>query len=586
MNEAFVQQSTTGRWLRFDSPQQIMETHLPEDILPMLREIECLVEKNNWYAVGFVSYEAASGFDSALRVRTHAAVPDSLPLLYFALYNAPEILPTFQCLSAIRAEVAETTNPPDIWVPSMDRATYGLAIDAIRKHIAQGDTYQVNYTWRLRRQFTGEPRRWFEEMVGSQCAQHAAYLDTGRFIILSVSPELFFSLNDRRLITRPMKGTAARAPAPVTDTARAAALRESVKDRAENVMIVDMMRNDLSRIATLGSVQVSRLFAIEQYPTVWQMTSTVEATTDHPVSAILRALFPAASVTGAPKANTMRIIADLETTPRGLYTGAIGIIAPGHRAEFNVAIRTVVLDHATGVAEYGVGGGIVWDSETGAEYAECLTKAQVLWTRRPRFALLETLLWTPLNGFSLLEEHLERISGSADYFGYPLDLGKMRQALSDLAAGFPSSPQRVRLRLDEDGMIRTESTLLGEGTSEVSLTLAASAIDSSNPFFYHKTTHRAEYERARRESPKGADVLLWNERGEITETTIANVVVELDGKRITPPVTAGLLAGTYRRRLLEEGAIREETIQRTDLPRASALWVINSVRGWRRAVLV
>jgi len=583
MNEAFLQQSSTGLWLCFDTPLRIIEARVPNDVLPALREVERLVEENSWYAVGFVTYEAAPGFDNALRTQTCNAVEQYLPLLRFALYATPEILPTSKLFPAI--EKATVVSAPDAWLPSVDLFAYSAAIDTIHEHLARGNTYQVNYTWRLRGQLTGDPQCWFGEMVRAQSSRHAAYLDIGKFVILSASPELFFSLDGRRLITRPMKGTAARASDSDTDIARATALRASAKDRAENVMIVDMMRNDLGRIADLGSVQVSRLFAIEQYSTVWQMTSTVEAVTDHSVSEIFRALFPAASVTGAPKANTMGLIADLETTPRGLYTGAVGFIAPGRRAEFNVAIRTVVLDRTTSIAEYGVGGGIVWDSETGSEYAECLAKAQVLWVRRPRFSLLETLLWTSTDGFSLLEEHLERISKSASYFGYPVSLEEMRQALIEISLCFFYSSQRVRLLLDEDGIIRTESTPLDQCSEKVSLVLATTAIDSSDPFFYHKTTHRADYERFRRESPGGDDVLLWNEYGEITETTIANVVVEFDGERITPPITAGLLAGTYRRRLLAEGTIREETIKLTDLARANSLWVINSVRGWRRASL-
>ncbi|CAK0775024.1 para-aminobenzoate synthetase / 4-amino-4-deoxychorismate lyase [Gammaproteobacteria bacterium] len=586
MNEAFIQQSSTGLWLSFDTPFRVIEAWIPGEILPALQEVERLVEENTWYAVGFVTYEAAPEFDRAFRTRVCDVISEqSLPLLRFALYAAPEILPASQLFPVTRNDEAVPVTALNAWLPSVDHVAYCAAIDTIHGHIARGDTYQVNYTWRLRGQLAGDARHWFGEMVRVQSARHGAYLDIGQFVVLSASPELFFSLDGRRLITRPMKGTAARAPDLATDQARASALRTSAKERAENVMIVDMMRNDLSRIADLGSVQVARLFAIEQYATVWQMTSTVEALTDHSVTEIFRALFPAASVTGAPKVYTMGLIADLETTPRGLYTGAIGFIAPGRRAEFNVAIRTVVLNRASGVAEYGVGGGIVWDSETTSEYAECLTKAQVLWVRRPRFSLLETLLWTPTDGFSLLEEHLARISGSASYFGYPIDLEGMRRILTESAAGFSPSPQRVRLLLDEDGTMRTESIVLDPCLAQVSLVLATTAINSSDPFFYHKTTHRAGYERARRECPGGEDVLLWNERGEITETTIANVVVDLDGEWVTPPITAGLLAGTYRRKLLEEGTIREKTIKLTDLTRANGLWVINSVRGQRRASL-
>ncbi|CAK0752377.1 para-aminobenzoate synthetase / 4-amino-4-deoxychorismate lyase [Gammaproteobacteria bacterium] len=616
MGEALLQQSATGLWLYFQTPLHIIEARAPDDVLPALREIEYLVQQN-YHAVGFVSYEAAPGFDNALQVRKPTA--SDPPLLYFTLYAAPEVLPaskTFldfykddECdlvaepeylnrftgdalsLPGMNARAApaildEMVNMPESWLPSVDRNAYGIAIDTIRRRIAAGDTYQVNYTWRLIKKFTADPKAWFKKMVSAQCSRHAAYLDIGQFVILSVSPELFFTLNGRRLITRPMKGTAARAPEPFMDTARAVALRQSIKNRAENLMIVDMMRNDLGRITVPGSVQVSRLFEIEQYPTVWQMTSTVETLTDYSIPEIFRALFPAASVTGAPKVNTMKIIADLETTPRGLYTGAIGFIAPGRRAEFNVAIRTVVVNRVTESAQYGVGSGIVWDSGSEDEYAECLAKTRVLWETQPRFSLLETLLWTPTTGFFLLNEHIERIVGSANYFGYRADPVKMCLALDEISRRFSNIPQRVRLLLDQEGTIHTEATVLEEYTTDAVITLAEMAINSSNPFFYHKTTHRVEYERACCACPKGTDVLLWNERGEITETTTANVVVEFDNERVTPPVSAGLLAGTYRRTLLEKGEIREKTIKVSDLSRAKTLWVINSLRGWRHATIL
>ncbi len=584
MNEALLQQSLGNSWLRFNNPLAVIETFNTSDVLPALQEIERLVAEKTWYAVGFVAYEAAPGFDSTFCVRGSDS-PRTLPLLSFALYPAPEILPSSRLFPPQPMGRGGTIDTQEAWSPSIDRATYDRAIDTIRAHIMQGNTYQVNYTWRLRKQFTGDPRHWFEEMIRMQCAHHAAYLDWGQFSILSASPELFFSLDGQRLVTKPMKGTATRAPSFATDNLRAKELQASTKNRAENVMIVDMMRNDTSRIAVPGSVRVSRLFALEKYPTVWQMTSTVEATTNSSVSAIFRALFPSASITGAPKINTMKLIANLETTPRGLYTGAIGFIAPGRRAQFNVAIRTAVIDRTTSIAEYGVGGGIVWDSEARSEYAECLAKAQVLWGKRPRFSLLETLLWTPSEQFLLLEGHIERLVASAQYFSYPIDPKQVRDALCKAADQLPSLPHRVRLLLDEDGGIHTESALLEELPREVSLVIAATTIDSTDPFYYHKTTHREGYERARRAALGGEDVLLWNERGEITETTRANVVIELDGERVTPPVSAGLLAGTYRQKLLEQGIIREKTVTLTDLSRRTALWVINSVRGERPATL-
>ena len=583
MNEAILQDNNC--WLYFTQPHRIIQTNIHAEVFPTLQEIERLVEKDHCYAVGFITYDAAPGFDWALPVRLENNCAFQVPLLYFALYSAPIILPHLpspNCSSHGR----ETTAFPRKWSPSISPEIYYRALVTIRDHIERGDTYQVNYTWRLRSQFTGAPRVWFHDMVAAQEPRYAAYLDLGNFVILSVSPELFFARDGVQLITRPMKGTIARAPDVITDKIQAERLFTSNKDRAENIMIVDMMRNDLSRIAQLGSVKVANLFSIEKYPNVWHMTSTIHAQTDAPLAEIFRALFPAASVTGAPKVKTMEIISRLESDPRGIYTGAIGFIAPERRAEFNVAIRTIILNCATGAAQYGVGGGIVWDSNSAAEYAECLSKARVLWTPRPNFELFETFLWTPTAGFFLLAEHLQRLIESANYFSYPIEQKSLVQTLHDLSRQFPFHPQRVRLFITQTGAIRTDFSPYQKISGKITLGLARSPIDISDPFFYHKTTHRRHYEQARQELPNAMDVILWNEREEITETTIANIVVELDGELITPPQSSGLLAGTYRRKLLSAQIIREKTITLAELKRAPRLWIINSLRKWQAARLV
>ncbi|MBN1558285.1 MAG: aminodeoxychorismate synthase component I [Lentisphaerae bacterium] len=352
-------------WRRFDNPVEVVAAHRPQDVWPVLQRADAAAA-DGLHAVGFVAYEAAPGLDAALTA--HAACP--LPLVWFGFYRAPA--------PARPPEAAADARAAGPWTPSVTRPAYRRAIASIKGLLRQGDTYQVNYTFRLRAPYAGPPEALFARLAANQRARHAAYIETDAFAVCSASPELFFKLDGDRLESRPMKGTAPRGATPAADRAQARSLRASAKNRAENVMIVDMLRNDMGRIARPGSVTAGPLFTVEAYPTVWQMTSTVRSRTDAPVSGILRALFPCASVTGAPKVRTMQIIQSLEPDPRGVYTGCLGVVSPGRRAEFSVAIRTACVDRAAGRAEYGVGGGIVWDSRADAEYAECADKARVL----------------------------------------------------------------------------------------------------------------------------------------------------------------------------------------------------------------
>ena len=557
-----------ARWLRFSSPVEVAVARTHGEVMPALRRIEEAVGKG-CYAAGFVAYEAAPAFDSTLAVKPSLG---SLPLLWFGLYEQAVVLPLEQ------SDFSATCLPP-AWTPSVSPATYRAAIARIKELIAQGDTYQVNYTWRLRSPFRDSPWALFRELYRIQEVPYAAYMDIGDHVFCSVSPELFFSLDGCRIATRPMKGTASRGLSWDDDEDRRLDLRRSSKNRAENLMIVDMMRNDLGRIARTGSVRVPRLFEVERYRTLFQMTSTVCALTDAPIGEIFRALFPSPSVTGAPKVRTMQIIAGLEDSPRGVYTGAMGFFAPDRKAQFNVSIRTVHVDRAAGSAEYGTGGGITWDSVDDEEHEECCTKGLVLTGRMPPFELLETLLWKPVRGYSLLSKHLDRLSQSAQYFGFPFDDAAIRRRLEAATLAFDRLPQRVRLLLDAGGNIRVESQSMDPGRRTWKVTLAQRPVDSGSCFLYHKTTNRAVYEQARADFPQHDDVILWNEKGEVTESCVANVLVRIRGAWITPPVLCGLLAGVYRRRLLERGLIREGVVRIDELKSAERLCLINSVRG-------
>lgn len=571
-NQVVIQDGQGQHWLRFRQPVDIVSVMSLDQVVPSLQKIDRAVNEQGLYAAGYIGYEASPAFDSAFKVRS----PGTAPLLWFGLYRSPEAI---ELPAVIRHyELGE-------WQPSVSQEGYSQAIARVKALIAEGRTYQVNYTYRLSSAFRGSPWGLFLDLVESQEARFSAFLDTGRLVICSASPELFFELNGDELLSRPMKGTAERGRTLAEDMELSEWLRGSEKNRAENVMIVDMIRNDMGRVSRVGSVCVPRLFDVERYPTVWQMTSTVRSRTDASFPEIILSLFPCASVTGAPKVSTMGIIADLETKPRGVYAGCIGYFGPGRRAQFNVAIRTAVIDKIQGRVEYGVGGGIVWDSETDEEYLECQTKARILAARRPKFQLLESILWSPGEGYFLLDYHLRRLVESGDYFGFPVDVVEIKERLGAVSRSFPRLSMKVRVIVHRDGRTECEAVAI-DYHEPVLLGLAADPISSDDVFLFHKTTNRVIYERALSERSECDDVLLWNERGEITETTTANVVVELKGEIVTPPVECGLLPGTYRESLLSKGIISERIVTLDELELCDTIAVINSVRKWRQATLV
>lgn len=576
MNHVVLYDTETKQWVNFRDPVEIVHAHDTNEVLSALSHIEEKIDKQGLRAAGFISYEAALAFDPAFKV-----VPAvDFPLLWFGLYHPPEPVDLSRVERKIKFSLGE-------WQPNITRDEYAVAVQRIRQYIAEGDIYQVNYSFRLKADFSGDPWGLFLKLARSQQSLHAAFVETDRFAICSASPELFFSLNGNVLSSRPMKGTACRGLTFADDKELGEWLQASEKNRSENVMIVDMVRNDIGRVAEHSSITVPKLFQVERYPTVWQMTSTVTGRTDKPVSAILSALFPCASITGAPKIRSTEIIAELESLPRKLYTGCIGTIAPKRKAQFNVAIRTVLVDKKKGEAEYGVGGGIVWGSTVDDEYNECLNKAKVLTEDRPAFSLLETMLWTPDEEYVLIDRHLRRLKNSAEYFGYPCNIKEVQKMLEDVAGKFPSVPQKVRLLVSEDGTMKVEHSAAVSGDARtIQVRLASTPVDSGNVFLYHKTNHRVVYDHARAECSACDDVLLWNGQGEITESTLANIVVETEQGFITPPVECGLLAGTFRELLLEQGKIREAKITIKELKQSKAFYLVNSVRQWQRASLI
>ena len=574
INGVVIHNAAQQCWLYFCNPRRIISAYRIEKVIPALNLIEKTVNKHGLYAAGFIAYEAAPAFDPALVVNRNG----SFPLIWFGIYSQAEQL---RFPTARKCCPDQSLDQSLRWRASLTRNAYHNAIAKIKKNIEKGDTYQVNFTYRLTSPFIGDPLAYFIELVKAQNARYGAFVNTEEWSICSASPELFFYLDGNKLSSRPMKGTASRGLTLRDDIKQAKWLHHSEKNKAENIMIVDMVRSDMGRIAYTGSVQVDSLFAIEKYPTLWQMTSTVIAETKAGLSEILRALFPPASITGAPKSRTMQIIAELETGSRRIYTGSIGVVSPDRKAQFNVAIRTVLIDKIKGQAEYGVGGGIVWDSTETIEFEESQTKAKILTTERsPDFSLLETILWTPENGYYLLQQHLARLKDSAIYFSFSADIDAIRDKLLSLTRAFPRTAHKVRLLVAKDGRITCKPEAFRHSIVKhiQRVCLAKSPIDSSNLFLYHKTTNRLVYDQALAACPGYDDVILWNEKGEVTESCIANIVVELDGKLYTPPVQCGLLAGTFRACLIEQDKVREKVIRLKDFARSPHIYLINSVR--------
>ena len=560
-NNEVVLRDSSGEWLYFRSPQKVLCARSRQDVAAVLDE----ASKWRGWSAGYVSYEAAPAFDSSL-----PAKESDIPLVWFGLFDAPE----------------KVTLPADVsvkscdWKFDVDKSVYALRIRKIKDYIREGETYQVNYTVRLNAEVSDAWRFFLGNM--SQ-AEFSAFIQTDELSVCSSSPELFFELDGHSITCCPMKGTARNSDF----------LAESVKDKAENIMIVDMMRNDLGHICEPGSIIADPLFSVQPYERIWQMTSTVKGETSASIPEIFAALFPCASITGAPKRRTMQIIDELEDSPRGVYCGAIGYIAPERKSRFSVAIRTAQVKHTTREAVYGVGGGIVWDSQVESEWDECALKAEILGAVVERassdlseglvnmpddFQLLETMLYD--NGIAYLEEHIDRLAHSAQELGFQLNLLELKTKLYAI----DGERQRLRLLLNRDGEISLESYPFPEQKEPVrTLAFSKEPVDSDNPFLYHKTTRREIYNNARASVPTADDVILWNERGEVTESTIANIVVEIDGKLCTPPVKCGLLPGTMRAALLKKGEISERIVTIDDLRNSPRIFLVNSLRGWMPA---
>jgi para-aminobenzoate synthetase/4-amino-4-deoxychorismate lyase len=560
--------------------------------------------RRGYFLAGWLAYECGYLLEPALRDRqwpeTDRIIAD------FGVFQEPVLVDHLDGGAALPAGFAGCPQQPaeqDYGLAnlrfSIEKEEYLRAIAAIRSYIAAGDTYQVNYTLKLLFDFSGSPAALYQALRRNQSVGYGAFLSNGGQRILSFSPELFFRKQGNLCTVRPMKGTMPRGRTTAEDRSLRRKLQTDSKNRSENVMIVDLLRNDLGRLATPGSMRVPALFEVETYETLHQMTSTItgELPAGLRLIDLFKALFPCGSVTGAPKIRTMEIIRELEHGPRGVYTGAIGYLAPSGDAVFNVPIRTIVLAGDRG--EMGIGSGIVHDSAAEQEWEECRLKAAFLTRPSRDFQLIETLLWQEGKGYWLPEEHLARLADSADYFGFAFDREKAGRELVRLEETFAgeSGNRRVRLLLAKDGTMTGSATpceaprTLADAPAEPlpQVLLSAARTDARDPFLYHKTTRRDLYDREREKAVRDGyyEVLFANVRGEVTEGAISTLFIRKDGIFYTPPLQCGLLPGIFRAHFLARppGPVIEKILYPADLAAADAVYVANSVRGMVRVRL-
>ncbi len=574
-----------GPALLFAAPAEIVSAAGIADVSAALARIEAGLARG-LHAAGFFAYELGYAFELRLAGRIPAG--RSLPLLWFGLFEAPRSVNA----SALDRLFAGRGAPPPLEALEFGLGEQGHA-ESVRRvldYLHAGDAYQVNLTFPIRFRYRGDPLSLYGALRASQPVAHGGIVAMEGATILSVSPELFIETVAGRAVTRPMKGTAPRGADAAADEAAKAALRADPKQRAENLMIVDLLRNDLGRVSELGSVEVPALFSVESYPGFHTLTSTVTSRLQRglSLSGLVQAMFPCGSVTGAPKLRAMEIISELEPEPRGVYTGSIGMIAPNGDLRFNVAIRTATIT-ANGEGVYGVGGGIVADSVAASEYAECRLKARVLTDLAADCGLFETLRWSAEQGYLRLPLHLDRLGASADSLGFRFDRAAVAARLAECERGFgPGEDQRVRFELSRNGDIEVRAVPMApEPEAAVLVAVASLRADAGDPFLRHKTTRRQVFDDAfAAASALGCgEAIFLNRQGFVSESTRGNVFLERDGLLLTPPVQHGLLPGVLRRDLLESGAAREAGIRLGELAEAKRWFIGNSLRGLRPAGL-
>ena len=587
----FLDSSLCGKENRysyiFSDPVNIITCHNTKAVKNTLKKMD-KAREHGYYLSGFLSYEAGYAFQENTPEDQHY----SFPLIWMGVFTKPVIFDCFRTKQNFPCLVANPAadNIPPYSITNLrlniSRPQYLESIKKIRRLIAAGDTYQVNYTMKCLFDFSGSPFTFYRDLRDKQKVSYGAFIKSQDFSLLSFSPELFFRQDKDIITVRPMKGTIIRGRNAQEDRQRKNSLKHDTKNRAENIMIVDLLRNDLGRISRTGSVKVKELFRVEPYLTLSQMTSTISSKLKKNISIfdLLSSIFPCGSVTGAPKIRTMGIIRELEKEARKVYTGAIGFFGPRRKAVFNVAIRTVLLQKDK--AEMGIGSGITYSSQAGQEYAECLLKARFLTS--PAFRLIETMLWTNKKGFFLLDYHLKRLKQSSRFFGFKYSGKTIRRCLGKHTAFLlKNTSYKIRLLLSPDGRVETEHAEITAVAEKPPLRIILSAhkTDPADIFLYHKTTNRHLYDREYAKYKKAGyyDVIFINKRNELTEGTISNLFIKKSGRFYTPPISCGLLPGVFRSYYLENHPETEEKILTVkDLELSDEIYVANSVRGMVR----
>ncbi|WP_247914331.1 aminodeoxychorismate synthase component I [Streptococcus vestibularis] len=534
-----------------------------KEVKHLLAEVEAY-QNQGYYAVGYVSYEAAPAFETKFEVIDGPLMSEYL--LYFTIHESVQTEPIPLTYKPIAL--------PKTWQELTSAEEYKAAIEHIHHHIRQGDTYQVNYTVQLQQNITADPFAFYNRLVVEQNAHYNAFIQHDDVSIISVSPELFFKKDGDRLTTRPMKGTTNRGLTTETDLKQAQWLAQDQKNRSENMMIVDLLRNDMNRISKIGSENVKRLCQVEQYSTVWQMTSTIETQLlpNSSLSDVFQALFPCGSITGAPKIATMEIINKVEKQPRGVYCGAIGILVPQGPSIFNVAIRTLQMEGTKAV--YGVGGGITWDSKWEAEYEETKQKAAVLYRQNPRFDLISTGR-VHQGKLLFLEEHMKRLQESSRYFDYPFNKEKVKKQVEDLCQSLDfDTDYRLKMSLAKDGELTFEhNQLTGLADDFCQARLVEQTYPLDSPYTYFKTSYRPHISLGPHEQ------IYYNQKKELLETSIGNLVLKIEDQLYTPPIRLGLLNGIYRQNLIANNQVTERVLTLDNLKQAQAIYGCNAVRG-------
>jgi len=534
-----------------------------KEVKHLLAEVEAY-QNQGYYAVGYVSYEAAPAFETKFEVIDGPLMSEYL--LYFTIHESVQTEPTPLTYKPIAL--------PKSWQELTSAEEYKAAIEHIHHHIRQGDTYQVNYTVQLQQNITADPFAIYNRLVVEQNAHYNAFIQHDDVSIISVSPELFFKKDGDGLTTRPMKGTTNRGLTTETDLKQAQWLAQDQKNRSENMMIVDLLRNDMNRISKIGSENVKSLCLVEQYSTIWQMTSTIETQLlpNSSLGDIFQALFPCGSITGAPKIATMAIIKDVEKQARGVYCGAIGILLPNGPTIFNVAIRT--LQMRGNKAIYGVGGGITWDSKWEAEYEETKQKSAVLYRQNPKFDLISTGR-IHRGKLLFLKEHLNRLQESSRYFSYPFNKEEAQNQVEDLCQSLDfDTDYRLKMSLAKNGELTFEHnqlTGLADDFCQARLVEQTHPLDS--PYTYFKTSYRPHI------SLEPHEQIYYNQKKELLETSIGNLVLKIEDQLYTPPVHLGLLNGIYRQSLIANNQVTERILTLDNLKQAQAIYGCNAVRG-------